>query len=174
VTLRISLFFQAKFLPVFSVLCASPVFRLDVCSVELAREPVGGEELGPLRAMTATGAGLSLALNTAAASPYPSSAVVLQPCVSLNSQRSLQWDSVVGENYSNKKKIFKALSTSSSSSLGATTGLSLRFPRQQRCKEKRVPLAQASAGKEPLRIMISGAPASGKGTQCELIAAKVH
>ncbi len=141
-TLRISLFFQAKFLPVFSVLCASPVFRLDVCSVELAREPVGGEELGPLRAMTATGAGLSLALNTAAASPYPSSAVVLQPCVSLNSQRSLQWDSVVGENYSNKKKIFKALSTSSSSSLGATTGLSLRFPRQQRCKEKRVPLAQ--------------------------------
>jgi hypothetical protein len=178
VTLRISLLFQAKFLPVFSVLCASPVFRLDVCSVELAREPVGGEELGPLRAMTATGAGLSLALNTAAASPYPSPPVVLQPCVSLNSQRTSQWDSVVGENYSNKKKIFKAFSTfsssSSSSSLGATTGLSLRFPHHQRCKEKRVPLAQASAGKEPLRIMISGAPASGKGTQCELIAAKVH
>jgi hypothetical protein len=147
--------------------------------VELAREPVGGEELGPLQAMTATGAGLSLALNTAAASPYPSPPVVLQPCVSLNSQRTLQWDSVVGENYSNKKKVFKAFSTSSSSSsssssLGATTGLSLRFPHQQRCKEKRVPLAQASAGKEPLRIMISGAPASGKGTQCELIAAKVH
>jgi hypothetical protein len=113
--------------------------------VELAREPFGGEELGPLRAMTATGVGLSLALNTAAASPYPSSAVVLQPCVSLNSQRTLQWDSVVGENYNNKKKIFKAFSTfssSSSSSLGATTGLSLRFPHQQRCKEKRVPLAQ--------------------------------
>jgi hypothetical protein len=111
--------------------------------VELACEPVGGEELGPLRAMTATGAGLSLALNTAAASPYPSSAVVLQPCASLNSQRTLQWDSVVGENYSNKKKIFKAFSTSSSSSsLGATTGLSLRFPHQQRCKEKRVPLVQ--------------------------------
>jgi hypothetical protein len=125
------------------VLCASPVFRLDVCSAELAREPVRGEELGPLRAMTATGAGLSLALNTAATSPYPSSAVVLQPCVSLNSQRTLQWDSVVGESYSNKKKIFKAFSTfSSSSSLGATTGLSLRFPHQQRCKEKRVPLAQ--------------------------------
>jgi hypothetical protein len=117
-----------------------------VCSAELAREPVGGEELGPLRAMTATGAGLSLALNTAATSPYPSSAVVLQPCVSLNSQRTLQWDSVVGESYSNKKKIFKAFSTfsssSSSSSLGATTGFSLRFPHQQRCKEKRVPLAQ--------------------------------
>ncbi len=118
-----------------------------MCSAELAREPVGGEELGPLRAMTATGAGLSLALNTAAASPYPSSAVVLQPCVSLNSQRTLQWDSVVGENYSNNKKIFKASSTfssssSSSSSLGATTGLSLLFPHQQRCKEKRVPLAQ--------------------------------
>ncbi|CAK9212846.1 unnamed protein product [Sphagnum troendelagicum] len=31
---------------------------------------------------------------------------------------------------------------------------------------------QALAGKEPLRIMISGAPASGKGTQCELIVAK--
>lgn len=26
---------------------------------------------------------------------------------------------------------------------------------------------------EPLRIMISGAPASGKGTQCELITKKV-
>jgi len=57
----------------------------------------------------------------------------------------LQWDSVVGENYSNKKKIFKAFSTFSSSSyssLGATTGLSLRFPQQQGCKEKRVPLAR--------------------------------
>jgi hypothetical protein len=44
------------------------------------------------------------------------------------------WDSVVGENYNNKKKIFKAFSTfsssSSSSSLGATTGLPLRFPHQ--------------------------------------------
>jgi hypothetical protein len=28
--------------------------------MELAREPVGGEEFGPLRAMTATDAGLSL------------------------------------------------------------------------------------------------------------------
>lgn len=26
---------------------------------------------------------------------------------------------------------------------------------------------------EPLRVMISGAPASGKGTQCELITKKV-
>jgi hypothetical protein len=49
-----------------------------------------------LRAMTATGAGLSLALNTVAASMYPSLAVVLQPCVSLNSQQTLQWDCVVG------------------------------------------------------------------------------
>jgi broad-specificity NMP kinase len=32
---------------------------------------------------------------------------------------------------------------------------------------------KALAGKETLRIMISGAPASGKGTQCELITAKV-
>jgi hypothetical protein len=54
-----------------------------------------------------------------------------------------KWDSIVGENYSNKKKIFKAFSTfsSSSSSFGATTGLSLHFPHQQGCKEKRVPLA---------------------------------
>ncbi len=34
-----------------------------MCSVELVREPVGGEELGSLRAMTATSAGLSLVLN---------------------------------------------------------------------------------------------------------------
>lgn len=27
---------------------------------------------------------------------------------------------------------------------------------------------------EPLKIMISGAPASGKGTQCELITGKVN
>lgn len=31
----------------------------------------------------------------------------------------------------------------------------------------------ASAKAEPLRVMISGAPASGKGTQCELITQKV-
>lgn len=31
----------------------------------------------------------------------------------------------------------------------------------------------ASATMEPLKIMISGAPASGKGTQCELIKEKV-
>lgn len=30
-----------------------------------------------------------------------------------------------------------------------------------------------SAKAEPLRIMISGAPASGKGTQCQLITQKV-
>jgi hypothetical protein len=80
--------------------------------------------------MTATGASLSLALNIATTSMYPSLAVVLWPCVLLNSQRTLQWDSIVGENYNNKKKIFKAFSTfssSSSSSFGATTGLSLCF-----------------------------------------------
>jgi len=112
-----------------------------MCSTKLAHKPVGGEELGPLRAMTAIGASLSLALNIATASTYPSLAVVLQPCVSLNSQQTLEWD-CVGENYSNKKKIFKAFSTFSSSSLGATTGLSLRFPHQQGCKEKQVPLVQ--------------------------------
>jgi hypothetical protein len=42
---------------------------IQMWSAELAREPVGGEEFGPLRTMTATGAGLSLALNTAAAKP---------------------------------------------------------------------------------------------------------
>ncbi len=41
---------------------------IQMWSTELAREPVDGEELGPLRAMTTTGAGLSLARNTAAAS----------------------------------------------------------------------------------------------------------
>jgi hypothetical protein len=65
---------------------------------------------------------------------HPSLAVVFRPCVSLNSQQTLQWDSIVAENYNNKKKIFKAFSTfsSSSSSLSATTG----FPHQQGCKEK--------------------------------------
>lgn len=33
--------------------------------------------------------------------------------------------------------------------------------------------AEAKAKDEPLRIMIAGAPASGKGTQCELIVEKV-
>jgi len=118
-----------------------------MCLTELACKPIGDEELGPLRAMTATGAGLSLALNIAAASTYPSLVVVFQPCVSLNSQRTLQWDFVVGENYNSKKKIFKAFSTFSSSSsssfsLGATTRLSLCFPHEQRCKEKQVPLPQ--------------------------------
>jgi hypothetical protein len=101
-----------------------------MCSVELACELIGGEELGPLRAMTATSVGLSLALNTAVTFTYPSLAVVLQPCVLLNSQRTLQWDYVVGENYSSKKKIFKGFFTFSSS-LGATTRLSLCFPHQQ-------------------------------------------
>jgi hypothetical protein len=109
----------------------------------LVREPIGGEELGLLRTMTVIGASLSLVLNIVATSTYPFLAVVFQPCISLNSQRTLQWDSIVGENYSNKKKIFKAFSTfSSSSSLGAMTRLSLRFPHQQGCEEKRVPMAQ--------------------------------
>ncbi len=103
----------------------------NMCSAGLVREPVGGEELGLLQAMTTTGASLSLALNIVATSTYPSLAVIFQPCVSFNSQQTLQWDFVVGENYSSKKKIFKAFSTFSSSSLGATTGLSLRFPHQQ-------------------------------------------
>jgi hypothetical protein len=34
-----------------------------MCSAELAREPVGGDELGPLQAMMAIGVGLSLVLN---------------------------------------------------------------------------------------------------------------
>jgi len=42
---------------------------IQMWSVELAHEPVGGEELGPLRAMIATSVGLSLAFNTAAAKP---------------------------------------------------------------------------------------------------------
>jgi len=63
--------------------------QMFMWSTELAREPNGGEELGPLRAMTATGAGLSLALHIAAASTYPSLAVILQPYVLFNSQQTL-------------------------------------------------------------------------------------
>jgi hypothetical protein len=97
--------------------------------------------------MMTTNASLSLVFNIVVTSTYPSLAVVFRPCVSLNLQRTLQWDSIVGENYNNKKKIFKAFftfssSSSSSSSFGATTGLLLCFPHQQGCKEKRVPLAQ--------------------------------
>ena len=35
-------------------------------------------------------------------------------------------------------------------------------------------MAAAANKSEPLKIMISGAPASGKGTQCELIKKKVN
>ncbi|KAB1204755.1 Adenylate kinase 2, chloroplastic [Morella rubra] len=59
--------------------------------------------------------------------------------------------------------------------------LSLRFERSlTRSRPKQTPLSNApnftvlAAAKkpEPLKIMISGAPASGKGTQCELITQK--
>jgi hypothetical protein len=48
-------------------------------SAELAIGPVGGEEVGPLRVMMATNVGLSLVLNTIAASTYPFLVVVLKP-----------------------------------------------------------------------------------------------
>ncbi|PIM97399.1 adenylate kinase [Handroanthus impetiginosus] len=54
--------------------------------------------------------------------------------------------------------------------------LSQNLSRTHLRKSKATPrfLVVAAAGKaEPLRIMISGAPASGKGTQCELITKKV-
>lgn len=35
------------------------------------------------------------------------------------------------------------------------------------------PVRAVQGGEAPLRIMISGAPASGKGTQCELIVEQV-
>ncbi|KAL7118187.1 hypothetical protein ACP275_03G120100 [Erythranthe tilingii] len=53
--------------------------------------------------------------------------------------------------------------------------LSRNRSRNRFSKSKASPglLVAASAGKvEPLRVMISGAPASGKGTQCELITKK--
>ncbi|KAH8944286.1 hypothetical protein BDL97_13G102200 [Sphagnum fallax] len=135
--------------------------------------------------MAATCASVSL-LNGAVSFPqHPSSVATSQvSLVSLNSQR-LQCDSIP-ENFNCKNKkeeFFKGFSSSpsssssslfSSSSLCGSTRVPLFFP--QRCKERRLPLAQfdvkALAGKETLRIMISGAPASGKGTQCELITAK--
>ncbi|KAK9199922.1 hypothetical protein WN944_015116 [Citrus x changshan-huyou] len=60
-------------------------------------------------------------------------------------------------------------------------GLSLRYDGNPlRCRHRRSPQSPnaanfqvlASATVEPLKIMISGAPASGKGTQCELIKEK--
>ncbi|KAH8934037.1 hypothetical protein BDL97_18G062700 [Sphagnum fallax] len=135
--------------------------------------------------MATTCGALSLAMNSSTiASPQRSSSSVLsQPSGSLNWPQRLQSEDRVSENYNCKKEILRALfstsscsgsSGSSSSFRCGSTGISLLFPKM--CKEKRVPLAQfgvqALAGKEPLRIMISGAPASGKGTQCELIVAK--
>jgi adenylate kinase len=140
-----------------------------------------------LRAMAATCASVSLLNGAVAFPPHPSSVAISQvSLVSLNSQR-LQCDSIPENfNCNNKKEeFFKGFSSSpsssssssssfSSSSLCGSTRLPLFFP--QRCKERRLPLAQfdvkALGGKETLRIMISGAPASGKGTQCELITAK--
>ncbi|KAF3445386.1 hypothetical protein FNV43_RR10562 [Rhamnella rubrinervis] len=70
------------------------------------------------------------------------------------------------------------LSPSQSSSL--SVGFSLRRREtliSRRCSRKPLPkapkfLVMGSGKVEPLRIMISGAPASGKGTQCELITQK--
>ncbi|CAH9087974.1 unnamed protein product [Cuscuta europaea] len=53
--------------------------------------------------------------------------------------------------------------------------ITLRRPRHSRASQQNIPsfsvVASASEA-EPLRIVISGAPASGKGTQCELISKK--
>ncbi|CAH9083791.1 unnamed protein product [Cuscuta epithymum] len=53
--------------------------------------------------------------------------------------------------------------------------ITLRQPRQSRASKQNIPSFSVVASEskaEPLRIMISGAPASGKGTQCELISKK--
>ncbi|CAA7404609.1 unnamed protein product [Spirodela intermedia] len=68
-----------------------------------------------------------------------------------------------------------AAPSSSSSSLGLTLRLDrapkccFSFGFRRRASPQSRPIVLATAKSEPLKIMISGAPASGKGTQCELI-----
>ncbi|KAJ9145922.1 hypothetical protein P3X46_028249 [Hevea brasiliensis] len=72
----------------------------------------------------------------------------------------------------NSSKLFSSqLSFSSSNScLSLRSNQTLLSPRL--AKSSSPALIVASAKPEPLKIMISGAPASGKGTQCELITKK--
>ncbi|XP_058067514.1 adenylate kinase 5, chloroplastic isoform X4 [Magnolia sinica] len=75
------------------------------------------------------------------------------------------------------------LSFSHSSSPSLSSALSLSFPISRRFRSLRFdssknPITKGlkvncSVGGEPLKVMISGAPASGKGTQCEMIVQKV-
>ncbi|KAF5749557.1 adenylate kinase 5 chloroplastic [Tripterygium wilfordii] len=70
---------------------------------------------------------------------------------------------------------FSSSSSSFSFSVTASSHLdSFNFHRQThfRIKSKPKGLNTTCSIKEPLRVMISGAPASGKGTQCELIVQK--
>ncbi|XP_058067512.1 adenylate kinase 5, chloroplastic isoform X2 [Magnolia sinica] len=74
------------------------------------------------------------------------------------------------------------LSFSHSSSPSLSSALSLSFPISRRFRSLRFdssknPITKGlkvncSVGGEPLKVMISGAPASGKGTQCEMIVQK--
>ncbi|KAJ6837305.1 putative adenylate kinase 5, chloroplastic isoform X1 [Iris pallida] len=80
--------------------------------------------------------------------PPPSSSVVLSSSLSLSSD---------------------SLPTSSKTLSIMTRGGGGRRRRNPRLEGTRV---SCSAAREPLKVMISGAPASGKGTQCEMIVQK--
>lgn len=60
----------------------------------------------------------------------------------------------------------------SRSSFSSTRNAVLSLRRKQTATKFQVMAAVAAEEAEPLRIIISGAPASGKGTQCELITKK--
>ncbi|WCJ44179.1 adenylate kinase family protein [Euphorbia peplus] len=74
-------------------------------------------------------------------------------------------------------KIYSHLSFSSNTSPSSSSSVSFRaretlvVPRLSK-NPNRVPVVASAKPAEPLKIMISGAPASGKGTQCELITTK--
>ncbi|KAJ8634853.1 hypothetical protein MRB53_009120 [Persea americana] len=70
-----------------------------------------------------------------------------------------------------------AASSSSSSSLSfSSSSLSLSFPvvggSRRSPKSKGLKVNCSNAAQKPLKVMISGAPASGKGTQCKMIVEK--
>ncbi|XVF63380.1 hypothetical protein PTKIN_Ptkin09bG0083000 [Pterospermum kingtungense] len=94
----------------------------------------------------------------------------LAPCVSLSPSFSPH------SNPSNPNPIQFLLSQTpfTTSSLSLRRSQTLSFPRSRKLSLASAPnfYVAASAKPEPLKIMISGAPASGKGTQCEIITQK--
>ncbi|XP_073117629.1 probable adenylate kinase 5, chloroplastic isoform X4 [Elaeis guineensis] len=63
-------------------------------------------------------------------------------------------------------------SSSLSSSLASPRSLRVEFKTSWKRKPKPKALRVDCSAKEPLKVMISGAPASGKGTQCQMIVEK--